>query len=429
MISDVSSRHDLDITLASPSFPGGSLFNAVYDRTLMQLSDRGRASGIIGDRWAELCAVAIMERPQALATLDPDRAPIACDSVVRLDDVPEIARVASKVHLQNPDFLLLSTDGGRQIIHAADAKFSVETAKSQQVSADVVRALLDLGQTVRDQISDLRQDVVLSDGIFLCPDYTLTRHLLQGGRGLRNIAVPNREICLLPITVQEFMQPIGHERLIDILAARDDLEFDYRQSLLLTLYYFRLARAAVGFRIDQTSPLLGARAAPDVDLFDVEAEAERVGRHAFGAWNLILRWNDIAENVRRQRFAVEQATGFPIPGKILRQRIEQRAAAAGVEPPSTNKVRRIAAAWLRSRIQEAFGPIDPPVDDLDSLIRRLRAYSRSLTSEVGAYTDEVIRDLILEQPQAANDGNPAFACAARSSDATPPVHLEGNQDR
>lgn len=410
MIPDTDTRPDLDIALASPSFPGGSLFNAVYDRTLMRFSDRGGASGIIGDRWADLCALALGQKVETLVTLDQDVPPIACDGVVRLDDIPEVARVASRAHLQNPDFLLVGTQGGRQTIKAADAKFSVETAKSRQVSAHVVKALLDLGQTVRDRIPDLHDDVALSDGIFLCPDYSLTRHVLRGGQGLRRIAVPDREVCLLPVQIDEFMRPIGHERLIQILAARDDLGSDYRQSLLLTLYYFRLARSAVGFRVDQTTPLLASRDAPEVDVADVEAEAERIGKQAFGAWNLILRWNDIAEEVRRQRLAVDAATGYPIPGRILRQQVEQRSAAAGVEPPSTNRVRRIAGSWMRARIRQEFGPIDPPVDDLDKLLRELRAFARSLTPAVAAYTDDVIGDLIAEQPPIASaDG------AARSA--------------
>lgn len=400
---------DRDPALTSPAFPGGSLVNAVYDRTLMQYSDRGGASGIIGERWADLCAVALTERPDTIASLDPDSGHISHDTVVRLDAIPEIARVASRAHLQNPDFLLLGNDNDRQTIRAADAKFSIETAKSRQVSADVVRALLDPGQAVRDALPDVREHPVLSDGIFLCPDYSLTRYLLRGRRGLRRIAVLNREICLLPVTVTAFMEPIGHERLIGIFAARDDLGLDYRESLLLTLYYFRLARAAVGFRIDQTRPLLGSTDVQVFDLGEVEAEAERIGRHAFGAWNLVLRWNHIADEVRQQRLAIDQATGFPISGKILRQRIEHQATEAGVAPPSTNKVRRIAGAWMRTRIREAFGPIAPPVEDMDTLLRQLRLYSRSLSPEVTIYTHEVIRELIAAQPPVESRHNPTLA--------------------
>lgn len=389
-----SSQDDRDLALTSPALPGGSLVKAFYDRTLMQLSDRGGASGIIGDRWADLCAEALVHDSAPLSPLDPNGDRIVHDTVVRLDDSPEVARVASRAHLQNPDFLLLENADDRQTIRAADAKFSVETAKSRQVSADVVRALLGPGHAVTDAVPGIREDATVLDGVFLCPDYSLTRYLLRGQTGLRRLSVPFREICLLPVSVSGFMDALGHDRLIGVLAARDDLDLDYRRSLLVSLYYLRLARAVVGFRLDQTRPMLGSREAPSIDLGDVEAEAERIGRHAFGAWNLVVRWNDIAEEVRRQRFAIDQATGFPIPGRILRQRIEQQAMEVGVAPPSTSKVRRIAGAWMRERIREAFGPIVPPVENMDTLILQLRAYSRSLVPSVTAYAEEVIRELI-----------------------------------
>lgn len=408
MISDDGTEVDRDIALTSSAFPGGSLLNAVYDRTLMQYSDRGGASGIIGARWADLCAVALREHPELITPLDPDGPRIAHDTVIRLDDVPEIARLASRAHLQNPDFLLLGHGDDGQTIQAADAKFSVETAKSRQVSADVVRALLDPGHAVRGAIPDVREDAVLSDGKFLCPDYSLTQHLLRTRRGVRRIAVPDREIYLLPVVVSTFMRPIGHARLIDILAARDELDLDYRQSLLLTLYYFRLARATIGFRIDQTRPLLASNNGATFDIGDVEAEAERIGKHAFGAWNLVVRWNDIAEDVRKQRLAIDQAIGFPIPGKILRQHIEQQAMVAGVAPPSANKVRRIAGAWMRARIRDEFGSIDPPVHDMDALIRQLRFYAKALTPDVTSYTQELIRELIAAQPVVEIEPNRAL---------------------
>lgn len=389
-----SLQENRELALTSSAFPGGSLIKAVYDRTLMQLSDRGGASGIIGARWADLCAGALADRSVRIAPLDPEGDRMTHDTVVRLDDLPEVARMASRAHLQNPDFLLLGTGQDRQTIMAADAKFSVETAKSRQVSAEVVRALLGSDQAVSAAIPEIRQGARVSDGVFLCPDYSLTRYLLRGQPGLRRLSVSYREVCLLPVTVSVFMRPIRSERLIATLAARDDLDLDYHESLLLSLYYLRLARAAVGLRRDQTQPMLGPRDTPPCDLDDVQAEAERIGRHAFGAWNLVLRWNDIAEEVRRQRLAINQAIGFPIHGKMLRQRVEQEATKAGVVPPSTSKVRRLAGAWMHERIREAFGPVAPPVDDMDTLIRQLRAYSRSLTPRVIDYVDEVIRELI-----------------------------------
>lgn len=91
-----------DLSLASDCFPGGSLVSAIFDRDLMRLSDRGGASGMIGDRWAELCADAIAAHafgdPRSMAP-DPD----TVLRTVRLDDIPGIAAAASRRKLQNPD--------------------------------------------------------------------------------------------------------------------------------------------------------------------------------------------------------------------------------------------------------------------------------------------------------------------------------------
>lgn len=364
----------------------------------MRFSDRGGASGLIGARWANHCATTLVHTAQELVTPLANGATPSSVRVIRLDDVPEIARIASRAHLQNPDFLIVQTGGDRQTIRAVDAKFSVETAKSRQVSAGVVSALLELGPPVSQHIPELRDDATVIDGIFLCPDYALTRHVVHGGPGLRRIAVEPHEIRLLPIAVDEFMLPLDHERFIGFLAARDHVPLDYHASLLLTLYYFRLARAAVGFRIDQTGPLLGWNDVPAVSLDDVQAEAERIAPRATGAWNLILRWNRHAETVRQQRLAVDQAIGFPIAGKALRQWIDDEALRAGVEPPSANKVRRMAAAWMRCRVRDEFGPIPPPVDDVEALVTRLRAYSRSLTPAVIAYAESLIEEQIALQP-------------------------------
>jgi hypothetical protein len=194
------------------------------------------------------------------------------------------------------------------------------------------------------------------------------------------------------------VRPLGHDRLIAALAARDSLTLNHQESLLLTLYYFRLARAAVGFRIDQTDPLLGWNDVPDVSLDEVETEIERIGTRASSAWNLILCWNRDAEVVRRQRLAVDAAIGFPIPGRTLRQWIDDAATRAGVEPPSTNRVRRMAASWMRSRFRDEFGAVEPPIDDLDALVTRLRAFGRSLTPAVVAHTESLIQEQIAAQP-------------------------------
>ena len=47
--------------------------------------------------------------------------------------------MASKRGLQNPDLLVIGAQDDHRVIRAADAKFSIETARAKQVSADVVR--------------------------------------------------------------------------------------------------------------------------------------------------------------------------------------------------------------------------------------------------------------------------------------------------
>ena len=40
----------------SPLLPGGDLVSALFDREVMGLADRGGASNLIGDRWADIAA-------------------------------------------------------------------------------------------------------------------------------------------------------------------------------------------------------------------------------------------------------------------------------------------------------------------------------------------------------------------------------------
>ncbi len=60
------------------------------------------------------------------------------EQVIRLDALPHVARAASKRSLQNPDFVLLGRRDGELTLQAADAKFSIETARSKQVSVEML---------------------------------------------------------------------------------------------------------------------------------------------------------------------------------------------------------------------------------------------------------------------------------------------------
>ncbi len=397
---------DAELDFPSSALPGGSLLHSVYDRAYMQLADRGGASNLVGDRWADLCAEALAGRTHLPDPIWRGAGDALADVAIRLDDVPEIAHTASLNKLQNPDFLMLGIMPEGRVLWAADAKFSVDTARSKQVSGDVVRSLLDLGETVRRLVPGLDPDVAIHDGVFLCPDYALTYRLLRDRRGPRRATVKQHEVRLIEVSSNQFLEPFGQVGLRRFLAGLDGLPIDPERSLMLGLYYFRLSRAALGCWQDQTAPLLAFREPAPVDEEAVEREARALATSRMSAWGLVQRWNDAAETVRRQRLAVDQATTLPINGKQLREQILLASAAARVAPPSGTRVRRAIGAWHRSRIRERFGPIPPPVENFRDLLDNLARYSKSLHPELARETTRVIDGLVAEAVSQA--GEPAI---------------------
>ncbi len=365
----------------------------------MQRTDRGGASGAIGDRWAVICAESLEDGGIATSSLRSSTTGTVAHMAVRLDHIPAIARIASRNQLQNPDFLMVGSDADRQVLWAADAKFSVDTARSRQVSGEVVSALLDLGVTEHSLLPALDNDVQILDGVFVCPDHPLTDRLLVQRRGPRRTTVTAEEVRLLPVEPMAFLEPLGQECLQAFLASLDSLPFARESSLVVALYYFRLARAALGCWQDQTAPLLQYHDRPVVDEDAIECEARALATMRTSAWGLILRWNDVAEEVRRRRTAVDHATVLPIRSRELRSQIEGSARAAGVAPPSSSRVRKVVGSWYRGRIREEFGPIPASVEDIGVVLESLTRYCRSLQPELAAVTAQVIEDLVTA-PQA-----------------------------
>ena len=161
--------------IRSPLLPGGDLISAVLDRQVMALADRGGASGMIGHRWADVCADWAEQWCGNRSPVPGDSGlPLSVERVARLDARPEIARAASKRGMQNPDLLFLGTRDGTPAIQAADAKFSVETARSKQVSPGVVEALLSVDNLLSPLVGELPGNLAIVPGVFLCPDFPLT---------------------------------------------------------------------------------------------------------------------------------------------------------------------------------------------------------------------------------------------------------------
>lgn len=386
-----------DLSITSRKLPGGTLLAAVFDRDLMRLSDRGGASGLIGDRWADLCAQALGVHP--LTLLDAQApAPLSIERVVRLDTIPQIASTASRRKLQNPDFLLFGHRDGSLALQAADAKFSVETARSRQVSADVTAELLGIGPVIAGQVGPMPADISILDGIFLCPDYSLTHYMLRQRRGHRSVAIGGNELVLLPVTSDTFLDGLDCAQLITVLAEADALSASVSQSLLLAVYYLRLARACVACWLDQTRPLLAFKEARVVDNAEVLHIARMLLSEASGGWDLVLRWDARAEDVRRQRVAVDRVTSVPLGGPELRKQIAEAALAAGVEAPSVNRVRRRIGAWYRQEMLDAFGPLVPPVDRFPAVLEQLGRYARELRPRIPEETAEIILEMVTSAP-------------------------------
>lgn len=384
-----------ELVFRSSGLPGGSFVAAVNDRQFMQLSDRGGASNQIGDRWADLCAVAIDEQP-ALRLARSER--LAARLSMRLDDIPAIARLASRAQLQNPDFLLIAPGTNGPVVWASDAKFSVDTARSKQVSIDMLTALLGQGGELANLLQGVPDDARYLDGTFLCPDYPLTHLLLRDRRGPRRATVRNEEVRFVQVDPLAFLEPLGLANLRSYLATLDGFPFDPDNVLLVGLYYYRLARAAVGCWLDQASPLLTFH--DDQLAVDESALLDQARSLAAGgqmsAWGLLMRWNDLAEQTRQQRVALDRASAPPINGRKLREIIEHEAERRQVVPPSGSKVRRLVGAWFRFQVREQFGPIMPPVHDFDAVLADVARFSRSLGAATEVRTREVLDELFLQ---------------------------------
>src|SRR5262245_51585431 len=328
----------------------------------MALADRGGASGLVGSRWADLCAEwAESWCGNSSHIPNGSHTPFTIERVARLDARPEIAHSASKRGLQNPDLLFLGRRNGLPVIQAADAKFSVETARSKQVSPGVVEALLAIDKLLTPLTGDLPNELEIVPGVFLCPDFPLTHTMLERGRGITMVTVSRDEVLLVAVSANVFFSPIEGANLIPILASVDGLSINTNESLLAGLYYFRLSRAAIGCWLDAVKPLLLFNDVVEVDVQAVAVETQRRVDSADSAIEILRSWDAEVQTVRAERASVEQVAALPILTRDLRAIISRESDNLGVEAPSTNQVRRRLGAWYRAQLRDLVGPMKPPI--------------------------------------------------------------------
>jgi hypothetical protein len=379
----------------SPLLPGGDLVSALFDREVMGLADRGGASNLIGDRWADVAAAHVATWIGTERRLHADdQQPLHIVRVDRLDATPAVAAAASKRGLQNPDLLLIGQRGNQQAIQAADAKFSVETARSKQVSPEVVLGLLELRNHVSGLLEGVGDRIQVESGVFLCPDYSLTHLMLRHRRGIVRTTVRREEVVLVPAAPDEFWDGVPGAAIMAPLAWTDKLLARPEENLMAGVYYFRLARAAVGFWLDATKPLLLHNDTLTVDIRAVREETERRSRDVISAIDLIRRWDADVQTIRNQRAAVDQVAALPIPGRELRTMAANIARTASANPPSANQVRRRLGAWYRGALRDRFGPILPPVADLRSILRQLADAGRDLAPQAERELERIVLELV-----------------------------------
>ncbi len=342
----------------------------------------------MGDSWGAYCAEWLASQVGQPIHVNAEISGLIT-SVLDVDGIAGLAAFASHRGLQNPDFLIgLATDSGDQLLVPVDAKFSVETAKSKQVSAEMATSLIETeGSPV---LPLLPENGTLVDGFFISPDYELTHQMLAGAVGILRTAVHASQVCLLPANPTGVFNREDVRDLALDLAAVDRSRREYDQYLATALYYLRCGFSCVGAYSDEARPLLGRRDQdkPDARIVRQQLEARMVD--AYSAWTVVQQWDADAEVVRTIRVAVHQAAEVGIANRDLRNVVESTAAKFGAAPPSLNRVRRELAIWSTDQMVTTFGVIYHPVEDLEALLETLRNRAMELQSAVPDKVREIV---------------------------------------
>jgi hypothetical protein len=395
----------IDTDIHSGNLPGGNFISALFNRQLMSFADRGGASGLVGDRWADVCDGTIQGWVGGLSDIPGGHhPPIEIERVARLDAVPSIAFAASKRGLQNPDFIIIGRQAGRPAIQPADAKFSIETARSRQVSVEMLDALLTLRQQLKPVTGEIDPAAVIEPGFFLSPDYPMTHQMLRRQRnGTRRATVNDSEVEQIAISADEFFGPVEGSELIPLLSNIDAIPIPLESSLLASLYYFRIARALIGCWTESVKPLLFMGDKIEINVQAVLDQALERARFTSSAYQLMLEWDIDMERYRAARAAVDHVTLLPIANRELREMVTKIAIDLGIEPPSLNQVRRRLGGWFRGSIREQVGPLDPPIADLATTLQRLAQVAAMYSPRLPDEIHRIVTELGIEQLTAEDE--------------------------
>ncbi len=380
--------------VVSDKVPGGSLIAGVLDRRVMMWSDRGGASRYLGERWSEQCTAALeswVGTPRPV----PGGAPYTLECVVRLDENPEIAIQAGRHQLVNPDFVLYGRRGAEHVLQAADAKFAVDTAKSPQVSAAALEALLAVeGGLVRQAIEarlggPLAQEIRVERGVFLSPISPLTDYFLPRVTGGPHPTVERREVILIPVDPVAMFAGLPMTALIGMLARIDRLPVAPRRHILSAIYYFRLACACAWLWTEERTPLLSLALPPALDAESLRREVDERSEGATTAFGFVERWAEEVEEIRDARKTLSEVAALPVPMRDLRRLAEQ--AGRGAEPKLVRQTRAALERRYRRRLVEEVGEVPArPERPLPEILEEVASASHRLEPELRRLASELI---------------------------------------
>ncbi|MCA9860332.1 MAG: hypothetical protein KC438_11450, partial [Thermomicrobiales bacterium] len=93
------------------------------------------------------------------------------------------------------------------------------------------------------------------------------------------------------------------------------------------------------------------------------------------------------------RSAINQAAGLPLPNRELRAWVLADADAAGVDPPSLNRVRKELQRWVHQHVLEDVGVIEPGPGDIDRRIAEIRALVGAIAPLARGKTAAIVAQL------------------------------------
>ncbi|MDQ3523464.1 MAG: hypothetical protein M3451_00205 [Chloroflexota bacterium] len=386
---------DDDLRLHSDRLPGGTFARAVFDSLLMRLSDKGGASHMIGESWSNVVAGELEGWTGKVIPVPRSdlRNGIVTD-IHRLDTIPGVAARASRLGLKNPDFLAHVQCNGRGTVIGVDAKFSIETAREEQVSVEATSRLFEKDELLTALLPSMPDIPTFARGMFVSPDYNLTRAMFRQRMGHRRMTVSRHDVVLVDVPGADMFARVGEPKVMRRLIALDSLPIDPWSSLLASQYYFRLSRAMFGLAIDEQLPLLGHHEVR-TDVSHVLKQVERRASRVDSAWELVLLWDRDVEHIRRQRLALHQVVGSPVSGAELRELADTTLVHLAPEArPSRNQVRKALGKMFADDVIGRTGVLMPPLDDFPSELERVAAVSRDVAERYRTDIDAIVAGVI-----------------------------------